>query len=43
MRPHISVYVPIYVQVLADEGLQNWIDKNKKWLEPYAAFKVRKP
>ena len=41
--PHTSVCVLILLQVLADEGLQKWIDKNRKWLEPYAAFKVQNP
>ena len=28
-------------KVLSDEGLQKWVEANKKWLEPYAAFKVQ--
>jgi 4-alpha-glucanotransferase len=28
-------------KVLSDEGLEKWIEANKKWLEPYAAFKVQ--
>ena len=27
--------------VLKDEGLSAWIEKNKQWVEPYAAFKVQ--
>jgi len=28
-------------KVLADEGMMAWVEKNKKWLLPYAGFKVQ--
>ena len=31
MCPHTCICVLILLQVLADEGLQQWIDKNRKW------------
>ena len=29
------------LQVMGDEGIQAWVENNKRWLEPYAAFKVQ--